>query len=165
MERAPIARSSSSRARRMSTKVASPPVEKGPSTVISHTRRGTLIAAITALATLAVLMTAIAAPTARSASGTTCRLSESERYPHVTKPTYNLSLKVRGTSCATGKKVMKAFHACRSVTGVRCTKKVLRSWSCTGKKTASIPSQFDGSFTCTYGSRRVDSAYQQNTPG
>jgi len=92
-----------------------------------------------------------------------CPLSESERYPHVTKPTYNLSLKVRGTSCATGKRVMKAFHACRSARGYRCTKKVLRSWSCTGKRTTSIPTEFDGSVTCTNGSRRVDSTYQQNT--
>jgi hypothetical protein len=131
--------------------------------VIAQTHRGRIFAAVTLLAALAAIATAIGAPAAQSASMTNCKLSAKERYPRVTKPTYNLTVRVRGTSCATGKRVAKAFHACRAVTGVRCTKKVLRSWSCTGKKTSSIPTQFDASLTCTYGSRRVTSTYQQNT--
>jgi hypothetical protein len=134
-------------------------------TVIAPIRPGRLLAAVVLLASLAAVVAAIGAPSAQSASSTRCTLSSKERYPHVTKPTYNLSLKVRGTSCATGKRVVKAYHACRSVNGVRCTKKVLRSWRCTGKKTASIATQFDGSVTCTYGSRRVDSTFQQFTQG
>ena len=132
--------------------------------MIAQTHPGRFLAVLTLIAALAAIATAIGAPAAQSASMTNCKLSEKERYPRVTKPTYNLTVKVRGTSCATGKRVAKAFHACRSVTGVRCTRKVLSSWSCTGKKTSSIPTQFDGSFTCTYGSRRVTSTYQQNTP-
>ncbi|MEY2442128.1 MAG: hypothetical protein QOJ46_1554 [bacterium] len=131
--------------------------ERGWYPLITSICRGALLVA------MAMLATAIGAPTAQSASSRSCALSEHERYPHVAKPTYNLSLKARGTSCATAKKVMNAFHKCRSRTGYRCTKKVLRSWSCKGKKTSSIPTEFDGSFTCTYGSRRVDSTYQQNT--
>ncbi len=118
---------------------------------------------LVALTMIAAIVTAIGAPAAQSASMTNCKLSAKERYPRVSKPTYNLTVKVRGTSCATGKRVAKAFHACRSVRGVRCTRKVLSSWSCTGKKTSSIATQFEGSFTCTYGSRRVTSTYQQNT--
>lgn len=133
--------------------------------MITQTHPGRLLAVLILIAALTAIAVALGAPTARSASSTRCSLSEKERYPHVTKPTYNLSLKVRGTSCATAKRVAKGFHACRSVSGVRCTKKVLRSWSCAGKKTSSIPTMFDGSFTCTYGSRRVDSTFQQNTPG
>jgi hypothetical protein len=117
------------------------------------------------LAVIVVFAAAIGAPAAQSASSKTCALTEHERYPHVTKPTYNLSLKARGTSCATAKKVMNAFHKCRSVKGYRCTKKILRTWSCTGKKTSSIPTQFDASFTCKSGSARVDSTYEQNTAG
>jgi uncharacterized membrane protein len=122
----------------------------------------TSIHRVALLAVIAVLAAAASAPMAQSASSKNCPLSEHERYPHVTKPTYNLSLKVSGTSCATGKKVMKAFHACRSVTGYRCTKKVLKSWTCTGRKASNIATMFDGSFTCKYGSRRVTSGYQQN---
>ena len=140
------------------------PLRKAPLTVIAHPHRGRLLAALALFAALAAIATAIGAPPAQSASTTKCKLSEKERYPRVTKPTYNLTIRVRGTSCATGKRVAKAFHACRSVTGVRCTRKVLSSWSCTGKKTSSIPTQFDGSFTCKYGSRLVTSTYQQNTP-
>ena len=132
--------------------------------MIAHTHRGRMLAALTLIAALAAIAVAIGAPAAQSASTTNCKLSERERYPHVTKPTYNLTIKVSGTSCATGKKVAKGFHACRSVTGVRCTKKVLRSWTCTGKKESTIPTQFDASFTCKYGSRRVTSTFQQNTP-
>ena len=131
--------------------------------MIAHIHPARLLAVLTLIAALAAIATAIGAPTAQSASSTNCKLSEKERYPHVTKPTYNLTVKVRGTSCATGKRVIKSFHACRSVTGVRCSKKVLRSWSCTGKKTSTIPTQFDASVTCKYGTRRVDSTYQQNT--
>ena len=119
-----------------------------------------LLAALTLIAALAALATAIGAQTAQSA--TRCSLSASERYPKVTKPTYNLTVKVTATSCATGKRVIKSYHACRSVTGVRCTKKVRRSWTCTGKKTSTIPTQFEGSVTCKYGSRRVTSTFQQN---
>ena len=123
-----------------------------------HPRR--LLVALTLIAALAAIVTAIGAQTAQSA--TRCSLSASERYPKVTKPTYNLTVKVSGTSCATGKRVIKAYHACRSVAGVRCTRKVLKSWSCTGKKTSTIPTQFEASVTCKYGSRRVDSTFQQN---
>jgi hypothetical protein len=125
--------------------------------MITSIRRAALLVVMCALAS------ATAAPTAHAASSRSCALSESERYPQVVKPTYNLSLKARGASCATAKKVMNAFHKCRSRTGYRCTKKVLRSWSCTGEKTSSIATEFDGSFTCSYGSRRVDGTYQQNT--
>lgn len=137
---------------------------KGPLTVIAPTHPGKLLAALALVVALAAGAMAIGAPIAQSAASTRCTLSEKERYPRVTKPTYNMSLTVRGTSCATAKRVMKGFHACRSVTGVRCTKKVLRSWTCTGKKSTSIPTQFDASYTCKYGSRRVAGTYQQNTP-
>ena len=132
--------------------------------MIAQTHPGRLLAVLALIAAVAAIATAIGAPAAQSASSTKCKLSAKERYPRVTKPTYNLAVKVRGTSCATGKRVVKAYHACRSVKGVRCSKKVLRSWRCTGKKTSTIATQFDASVTCKYGSRRVVASYQQNTP-
>lgn len=131
--------------------------------MFAQTHPGRLLAVPALIAAFAAIATAIGAPAAQSASTTNCKLSAKERYPHVTKPTYNLTVKVSGTSCATGKRVIKAFHACRSVNGVRCARKVLSSWSCSGKKTSSIPTQFEASVTCRYGSRRVTSTFQQNT--
>lgn len=92
-----------------------------------------------------------------------CSLSERDQDPPGEKPTYNLSLKRIGTSCATAKKVMYAFHKCRSQTAVGCSRKVLTHWTCRARKDSSTAEIFYATFTCTYGSRRVKSGYQQNT--
>jgi hypothetical protein len=114
------------------------------------------------LAVLLVLA-AIGAREAQAASYKSCSLSESDRDPAGAKPTYNLTLKHKGVSCGTAKKVMRAFHKCRSLRSVSCGKTILSHWHCSGKKDSSIPTLFYGSFTCTYGSRGVKSSYQQNT--
>ena len=129
-------------------------------------RRPILLGGVAAIAILVGFLATIGAPSAQSASLRSCSLTASEQYPReATKPTYNLSLKQRGTTCATAKRVMNAFHRCRSVSGYRCTRKVLRTWTCTGRKVSSSAVQFDGSFTCKRGDRLVRSTYQQNTPG
>jgi hypothetical protein len=80
--------------------------------------------------------------------------------------TYVTKLTTRGTSCATGRTVVKAFHACRKKHGVtgRCTSKV-KGYSCTEKRPAAlkIPTQFTGRVTCKSGSKRVIQEYQQDT--
>jgi hypothetical protein len=118
-----------------------------------------------ALAAAALAMTIGAAP-AQAASYRTCTLSQREQQPGGTtpKPTYNLSLEQQGTACSTARKVMKAFHGCRSLTSYRCTKKVLTHWSCTGRKTSSATGIFTATYTCTWGKRRVRGTYQQNVP-
>ncbi len=131
--------------------------------VTAPTRPRTLLAEIILIVALAGLTLTIGAQSAHSASTPSCRLSDSEKFPHVTKPTYNLYLKVAGTSCATAKMVAKSFHACRSVKGYTCSRKVLKTWRCTGKKGVTIPSQFDATFTCTSGKRVVKGKYTQFT--
>jgi hypothetical protein len=100
---------------------------------------------------------------ANAASYRTCKLSERDRDPAGQKPTYNLTLKRKVTSCATARKVMYAFHKCRSKTGYTCTKKLLSRWRCSGRRQSSIPTQFNASFTCKWGTRRVQSSYTQFT--
>ena len=90
-------------------------------------------------------------------------LSERDRDPPGAKPTYNLTLRRQVTSCKTAKKVMYAFHKCRSKTRYTCTKRLLSHWRCTGKRESSIPTQFNANFTCKWGTRRVRSSYQQYT--
>jgi hypothetical protein len=123
--------------------------------------RGALLAALLLAASAALLVTG--AVPAQSATTRTCHLSSSEQDPPGDVPTYNLALKARGTSCTTAKKVMKAFHKCRSATGYLCTKKLLAHWTCSGRKTSGTPVLFYANFTCKWGARRVMSSYQQNT--
>jgi hypothetical protein len=116
------------------------------------------------LGTFVALYATLAVDDARAATYKSCSLTESDRDPPGDKPTYNLSVKRAGSvSCASAKKVVKAFHKCRSTNAATCTSKLLGHWRCTGKKESSLPTVFYGRFTCTYGSRRVRSTYQQDT--
>ena len=133
--------------------------------MIALARRSSLRFILPAIAAAAALAMTIGAQNAQSASYKKCTLSQSEQYPKGAKPkpTYNLTLKAQSTSCATAKKVMKAFHKCRSAVDYRCATKVLARWTCTGKKDSSTAEIFYANFTCKWGKRGVKSSYQQNT--
>jgi hypothetical protein len=80
--------------------------------------------------------------------------------------TYVTSLKVTNTSCARGKKVIRAFTKCRKRHGGirgRCprTTSVL-GYHCRERRTA-IATQFSSKVVCTAGTRRVVFTYTQNT--
>jgi hypothetical protein len=127
-------------------------------------RRGRTLAILAfAGAVLAVLLLGIGASQAPAAAYKPCSLSESEQHPKGGMPTHNLAIKQQRTTCATAKKVAKAFHSCRATTDYRCTKRLLSHWTCKGRKDSSTPVLFYASFTCTWGVRRVASTYQQNT--
>ncbi len=125
-------------------------------------RSRSLLTAVALLVAL-VAVTLISASGASAATYKTCTLSERDRDPPGEKPTYNLTLKHQKTTCRTAKSVMGAFHRCRSKASFTCTKRLLSRWTCSGRKTSSIPTQFNASFTCTSGSRRVRGTYQQFT--
>ncbi|MDX6375793.1 MAG: hypothetical protein QOE98_96 [Gaiellaceae bacterium] len=137
----------------------------GPHVIALHRSRR-LLALVILLGTAAALSLTLGASPALAATYTSCSLSEREQQPTGTmpKPTYNLSLKRQVTTCATAKKVMKAFHSCRALTSYRCTKKILAHWSCSAGKTSSGPGIFTATYTCTWGKRRVRGTYQQNVP-
>jgi hypothetical protein len=125
------------------------------------------MSALTILTSAATaVMLALGTAPAQSAAYRSCSLTQREQQPTGTKPkpTYNLSLKQRGTTCSTAKRVMKGFHACRGIASERCAKKVLSHWSCTGRKSSSASGIFYASYTCTWGKRRVLGTYQQNVP-
>jgi hypothetical protein len=130
-----------------------------------------LIRRIAPLSVAVVSAAALAVPAASgAASTTTCKLSASKAR-HL-GPTYvatadgRARFSVRATSCASGEKVIRAFHACRLKKGRqgRCTTKVL-GYSCTDKRPAELrsPLSFDGDVTCTSGAKRVVHHYTQNT--
>ena len=103
-------------------------------------RTGGLVAAAAALLVLALVTAggAVAgSPQARAAGN--CHLSTYEQR-HL-GATYVTSLRVRKTSCRTGKKVVKAFNSCRGSARGRCHHKV-RRYSCSEKRSG-ISVQFD----------------------
>lgn len=125
-------------------------------------RRSTLLAALALTAALAALAMTIGAQHADAASYTSCSMSALLKYnPDRTKPTYNLTLKKKNTTCTTAKKVMKAYHSCRAKRSIKCNHKVRTHWSCSATRTSNSESRFNARFTCSWGNRRVRSTYQQ----
>jgi hypothetical protein len=125
-------------------------------------RRNALLVLVAALAAVTL---SIGAPDAQSAAYKTCVLTGKDQYPAGGKPTYNTSLKSQKTPCATAKKVMRAFHSCRSSKASNgCSKKILGTWRCSAKNDSTNPvtKDFDAQFTCKSGARAVKSTYQQD---
>ena len=80
-------------------------------------------------------------------------------------PTYVRSLRVSGTSCRIGVRVVKAYYRCRIENGGRrgrCRSRVL-GFRCNERRGASIPTQFDARAICEKGRARVDHRYTQFT--
>jgi hypothetical protein len=131
--------------------------------VIVPTHRRSALALLAVLATLGALGVTAGAQSAKPAAQRSCSLSPRDQRPPGGTPAYDLTVSVRNASCATGVNVMKAFHRCRTETGSRCARKLLRTWSCSGRRT-SAPPTFLGTFTCRSGGGRVNSSYRQDTP-
>lgn len=95
--------------------------------------------------------------TASAASSRTC---SPPKYPGTG---YFTSLKVAGTSCATGRKVALSYYRCRLRHGVRgrCTSRVLK-YTCSETRNT-IPTEIDARVTCRRGSAKVTHTYQQDT--
>lgn len=130
---------------------------------MTKTARPRLVLALSvaALASAAVVPAhgAAASPTAHASRS--CSLAGSYRS---LGPTYVTSLSVRNTSCATGKRVVRAYYRCRIASGGRrgrCHHRVL-GFRCSERRSSS-PVQFDARVTCSSGSRRVTHVYTQNT--
>jgi hypothetical protein len=123
---------------------------------------------VLALAAGVVLLAAYQAQTVQAAQYTRCALSERDQDPPGGTPAYNLSVARKGASCRVAKRVMVAFHRCRTEGRAGCARRVQANWRCTGRRVATPPLGqpriFDGSFACTSGRRGVRGTYQENTP-
>lgn len=128
-----------------------------------RTRRRSMLTTLGLTAAFAMLAMTIGVQQAVAAPTRTCALAAVDRDPPGSKPTYNLLLKSRGAACPVAKKVMRAFHTCRSQKAFVCKKKVLGSWTCSGRKRSSTAVIMYAQFTCRSGARRVIGDYQQNT--
>lgn len=104
---------------------------------------------------LALVGFALIAPNAHAKS---CNISGDERKLGAT---YVTSLSAKKTSCKKAKGVVKAYHSCRG-SKTSCSKSV-NGYSCSQKKLATSPVQYEARVTCTNGSKRVKHVYSQNT--
>jgi hypothetical protein len=82
--------------------------------------------------------------------------------PHYPSVGYFDSIVVTGTTCATGRRFVLAFYRCRTTSGLagRCRKAVV-GFKCTETR-RSIPTEIDARDTCTKGSARIVSVWQQD---
>ena len=123
-------------------------------------RTAALAVALAAVAALSVAPAASADAPLASAAGS-CQVGDGRGLG----PTYVTRLGVKKVSCATGKKVVRAYQNCRVRNGGkrgRCGGKAA-GFRCSEKRGASIPTQFDATVTCRKGKARVAFAYTQFT--
>jgi hypothetical protein len=118
----------------------------------------------------AVVIGAAALPSTSGASGSpvataskACSLKG--QYRHFPPASYVTSLHVRHTTCARGKKVIRAYHRCRANHGGangQCPNRVF-GFRCKEGKRQRVPGvQYNATVHCSKGIRRVTSTYTQN---
>ena len=110
---------------------------------------------ICSLAVLVAITTLLALAPAASAKG--CRVGDERSYG----TTYVLSIKVSGTSCRSGRKVIRAFHACRPGRSGRCSRAL--GYSCSESRFNKSATSYDSRVTCRKGGKRVKHTYTQFT--
>jgi hypothetical protein len=120
-------------------------------------RTSALLAALALLALATAGGASAGAPQARAAGN--CHLSTYEQR-HM-GATYVTSLRVKRTSCGTGKAVVRAFNKCRKGPRGRCHRKVKR-FSCSERRSG-VSVQFNSTVNCKRGGKRVHFTYTQNT--
>ena len=92
-----------------------------------------------------------------------CSLSRREQSNLGT--TYVYTLRVSGTTCANGKKVVRAYHACRRRNGGRdgrCRSTVF-GYRCSERRSNVIRTQYDARAGCKKSGREISHRYTQNT--
>lgn len=133
------------------------------------TQASVVLASLRAMTSRTVLSLAAAGllalpAAASSATLHTCPLTVKEQQGFGV--TYVTSLKVRGVTCATGKRVVRDFQACRKAHGGlkgRCPRSTpIVGFHCTEDR-GTGPAQFSSKVTCVRATRRVVFTYTQNT--
>jgi len=109
------------------------------------------------------LVAALAAMALAALAGASAARAASCTPPKYPGSGYFTSLTVTNVSCATGRKLVKAYYGCRIKKGRagRCTRKVL-GYSCKETKRTMIPTELNARVRCKRGARRVVHTYQQN---
>jgi hypothetical protein len=110
------------------------------------------------LAASAVMLTPTASASSTPATAAKgCSVGDSRGYG----TTYVLKISVRGTSCRSGKRLIRAFHGCRPGKSGRCGR--VRGYNCSESRFDRISTQYSSRVTCRKGGNRVKHTYQQFT--
>ncbi|HEY5195506.1 MAG TPA: hypothetical protein VIJ51_00605 [Solirubrobacteraceae bacterium] len=106
--------------------------------------------------------TAGAAPAGTAPSASFAAGAVACKPPHYPSLGYFTSIKVTGTTCTTGTRLVQAFFRCRTKSGLagRCRKTVL-GFRCTEVRNA-IATEIDALDTCRHGAETVVSGWQQD---
>jgi hypothetical protein len=120
-------------------------------------RRAALVTALVALA-LVPGAAAAAGPLATAARG--CHVSQA---PDAYGTTYLFALRVSGTGCTSGKKVVRAFNACRHRHGKAGHCGGVLGYHCVERRYAKLPTSYDALVRCTRGRKLVRFRYEQFT--
>jgi hypothetical protein len=108
---------------------------------------------------LAVIVAAVAIPasgaSAHAAAAKKCSVGDSRSYG----TTYVLSISVSGTSCRSGRKLIRAFHACRPGKAGKCPS--VKGYSCSEHRFNKSKTSYDSKVTCRKGGKVVKHTYTQ----
>jgi hypothetical protein len=110
---------------------------------------------------LTLLTAALLAPSAHAAApvataAKACDEGDSRSYG----TTYVFSIGVSNTSCRNGKRLIRAYHACRPGKKGKCPS--VKGYSCSEKRTYGR-TQYDSRVTCRKGDKTVKHTYTQYT--
>jgi hypothetical protein len=86
-----------------------------------------------------------------------CKVGDSRSYG----TTYVLSISVRGTTCRAGRRLIRAFHACRPGKSGHCAR--VSGYNCSESRFDKIKTQYSSRVTCRNGSKVVKHTYTQFT--
>jgi hypothetical protein len=106
-------------------------------------------------AAVAALCAATMAVSTSAASAKTCDIGNSRSYG----TTYVTAISVSGVSCSKGKRVIRAFHACRPGKSGKCAR--ASGYRCTERRFNKSRQSYDSDVKCKRGSKRVKHTYTQ----
>ncbi len=112
------------------------------------------LAVIALAALLALASSSAAAPVATASKS--CGVGDSRSYG----TTYVISINVSGTSCRAGRRLIRAYHACRPGKSGKCPS--VKGYSCSERRTKAA-TQYDSRVTCRKGDKTVKHVYTQFT--
>ena len=115
-------------------------------------RLTTALALLIAVAALAP--SASAGPVATASKS--CGVGDTRSYG----TTYVITISVSNTSCRNGKRLIRAYHACRPGKSGKCPS--VKGYSCSEKRTTGT-TQYDSRVTCRKGDKTVKHTYTQYT--
>ena len=116
-----------------------------------------LPAVLVALAACAALAPTASADAPDATASKGCSVGDTRSYG----TSYVLKISVSGTSCRSGKSLIRAFHDCRPGKSGRCGR--VKRYNCSESRFDRITTQYSSRVTCKRGGRVVKHTYQQFT--